>query len=76
MAVDRYLAVCHPVGSITLRNMRNTIGALLIINAVIFISQVPVAKIHGIYEYDFIIETRSTCAIITIATGEASITEV
>ncbi|TMS36623.1 hypothetical protein L596_003747 [Steinernema carpocapsae] len=37
--------------------------------------QVPVAKIHDIYEYQFIIESRSTCAIVNIAKGEASVAE-
>ncbi|VDM44752.1 unnamed protein product [Toxocara canis] len=75
MAADRFLAVCYPVESMTLRNTSNTAVALAVIYTAIIISQIPVANIHDIYEYDFIIETRSTCAIVRIATGEASITE-
>ncbi|VDK43835.1 unnamed protein product [Anisakis simplex] len=75
MAADRFLAVCYPVESMTLRNTSNTTVTLAIVYTAIVLSQIPVASIHDIYVYDFIIETRSTCAIVRIATGEASITE-
>lgn len=76
MAADRFLAVCFPVESMTLRNTSNTTVALAITYTAIVLSQIPVAQIHDIYEYDFIVETRSTCAIVRIATAEASVTEV
>uniref|UniRef100_A0A1I7ZVJ8 G_PROTEIN_RECEP_F1_2 domain-containing protein n=1 Tax=Steinernema glaseri TaxID=37863 RepID=A0A1I7ZVJ8_9BILA len=75
MAVDRFLAVCYPVESMTLRSTRNTLILLTITYTVILISQIPVAKIHDIYEYQFIIESRSTCAIVDIAKGEATVAE-
>ncbi|CAI2356587.1 unnamed protein product [Caenorhabditis sp. 36 PRJEB53466] len=72
MALDRYLAVVYPVESMTLRTPRNTVIALAIIYIIIIASQIPVGRMHGIYVYDFIMEKRSTCAILTIATAEAS----
>lgn len=38
--------------------------------------KIPVGRMHGIYVYDFIMEKRSTCAILTIATAEATPTMV
>uniref|UniRef100_A0A1I7SYG0 G_PROTEIN_RECEP_F1_2 domain-containing protein n=1 Tax=Caenorhabditis tropicalis TaxID=1561998 RepID=A0A1I7SYG0_9PELO len=72
MALDRYLAVVYPVESMTLRTPRNTVIALCIIYILIIASQIPVGRMHGIYVYDFILEKRSTCAILKIATAEAT----
>eukprot|EP00081_Caenorhabditis_elegans_P026388 NP_509896.1 Galanin-like G-protein coupled receptor npr-9 [Caenorhabditis elegans] len=72
MALDRYLAVVYPVESMTLRTPRNTVIALCFIYIIIIASQIPVGRMHGIYVYDFIMEKRSTCAILTIATAEAT----
>uniref|UniRef100_A0A8R1DZ42 G_PROTEIN_RECEP_F1_2 domain-containing protein n=1 Tax=Caenorhabditis japonica TaxID=281687 RepID=A0A8R1DZ42_CAEJA len=72
MALDRYLAVVYPVKSMTLRTPRNTVIASAIIYAVIVMTQIPVGRMHGIYVYDFIMEKRSTCAILSIATAEAT----
>ncbi|VDN39427.1 unnamed protein product, partial [Gongylonema pulchrum] len=57
MALDRFLAVCFPVNSMTLRNTVNTVITISIVYAFILISQIPIASIHDIYTYDFIIET-------------------
>uniref|UniRef100_A0A0N4ZXS0 G_PROTEIN_RECEP_F1_2 domain-containing protein n=1 Tax=Parastrongyloides trichosuri TaxID=131310 RepID=A0A0N4ZXS0_PARTI len=75
MAGDRYLAVCHPVCSISIRNSKNAFLSLIIINFIILISQIHVAAGHGIYDYKLIIENRSTCAMERIAYGTASIAE-
>ncbi|CAP35041.2 Protein CBR-NPR-9 [Caenorhabditis briggsae] len=72
MALDRFLAVVYPVESITVRTPRNTMIALFILYTIIVCSQIPVGRMHGIYVYDFILEKRSTCAILTIATAEAT----
>ncbi|CAI5456088.1 unnamed protein product [Caenorhabditis angaria] len=72
MAVDRYMAVVYPVESITLRTPKNTMIALIVVYAIIIASQIPVGNMHGIYTYLFIWEERSACAILSIATGEAS----
>ncbi|EPB79356.1 7 transmembrane receptor [Ancylostoma ceylanicum] len=64
MALDRYLAVVYPVDSLTLRSPRNTIIALVVVYTIIVATQIPVGLMHGIYSYDFIIEKRSTCAIV------------
>ncbi|KAF8356256.1 npr-9 [Pristionchus pacificus] len=36
---------------------------------------IPVAFLHGIYTYEFLIETRSACAYVSIVTEQASKTE-
>lgn len=59
----------------TLRSTANTVITILIVYTIILISQIPIASIHDIYVYEFIIETRSTCAVIKIARGEATIFE-
>uniref|UniRef100_A0A0K0EVN2 KiSS-1 receptor (inferred by orthology to a human protein) n=1 Tax=Strongyloides venezuelensis TaxID=75913 RepID=A0A0K0EVN2_STRVS len=75
MALDRYLAVCHPVSSISIRNSKNALYALILTYSIILISQIHVARGHGIYHYNFIFENRSTCAMEKIAYGTASLTE-
>ncbi|CAB3399461.1 unnamed protein product [Caenorhabditis bovis] len=72
MAFDRYLAVVYPVESMTLRTPKNTMIALVVVYIIIMASQIPVGRMHGIYEYNFIMEQRSTCAILSIATETAS----
>lgn len=89
MAADRFLAVCFPVDSMTLRNTTNTLVVMIVIYALILASQVmqiggsaewdlkiPVGLMHGIYDYDFIVEHRSSCAIVSIAKNEATVTQV
>uniref|UniRef100_A0A8L8JIW5 G_PROTEIN_RECEP_F1_2 domain-containing protein n=1 Tax=Heligmosomoides polygyrus TaxID=6339 RepID=A0A8L8JIW5_HELPZ len=73
MALDRYLAVVYPVDSLTLRSPKNTIIALVVVYTIIVATQIPVGLMHGIYTYDFIIEERSTCAIVSIATNNATL---
>ncbi|CEF71599.1 KiSS-1 receptor [Strongyloides ratti] len=75
MAVDRYLAVCYPIRSISIRNSRNALLTLIIIYSIILISQIHIASGHGIYHYNFIFENRSTCAMERIAYGTASLIE-
>ncbi|VDN04856.1 unnamed protein product [Thelazia callipaeda] len=72
MALDRFLAVCFPVSSMTLRSPMNTMTTILVVYTVILISQIPIAIVHDIFVYDFIIEKRSTCAVISIANGKAT----
>ncbi len=73
MAGDRFLAVCYPVESMTLRNPMNTTIALAITYVIILISQIPIAQIHDVYAYTFVVEERSACAIVAIAKGEATV---
>uniref|UniRef100_A0A7E4VH72 G_PROTEIN_RECEP_F1_2 domain-containing protein n=1 Tax=Panagrellus redivivus TaxID=6233 RepID=A0A7E4VH72_PANRE len=75
MAADRFLAVCYPVESMTLRNPANTCIALIIVYTIILLSQIQVGKIHDVYNYTFVIENRSACSIVSIAKGEATVTE-
>uniref|UniRef100_A0A914EAS7 G-protein coupled receptors family 1 profile domain-containing protein n=1 Tax=Acrobeloides nanus TaxID=290746 RepID=A0A914EAS7_9BILA len=75
MAADRFLAVCYPVESMTLRTPKYTAITLLITYTLIMISQIPVARIHDVYNYNFVVENRSACAIVSIAQGEASVAE-
>uniref|UniRef100_A0AC35U8P1 G_PROTEIN_RECEP_F1_2 domain-containing protein n=1 Tax=Rhabditophanes sp. KR3021 TaxID=114890 RepID=A0AC35U8P1_9BILA len=75
MAGDRFLAVCFPVGSMSIRNSKNATMALMIMYTVILLSQIHVAAGHNIYHYFFIIENRSTCAMEKIAMGTATVFE-
>uniref|UniRef100_A0A0K0EAR8 G_PROTEIN_RECEP_F1_2 domain-containing protein n=2 Tax=Strongyloides stercoralis TaxID=6248 RepID=A0A0K0EAR8_STRER len=75
MACDRYLAVCFPIWSISIRNSKNAFLALIITYSIILISQIHVASGHGIYHYNFIFENRSTCGMEKIAYGTASLIE-
>lgn len=43
MAVDRYLAVVHPVSSMTLRTPKNTLITLIVVYLIIMASQVRIA---------------------------------
>ncbi|OQV18388.1 Allatostatin-A receptor [Hypsibius exemplaris] len=47
MSVDRYLAVVHPISSMTLRTERNTYLALAIQWIVIMCSNIPLIIVHG-----------------------------
>jgi hypothetical protein len=76
MAGDRFLAVCFPVESMTLRTPRNTMIVLAAVYSVILVSQVQVGRIHQVYEYMFFMEERSSCSIVSIAKGEATVAEV
>lgn len=51
MAADRFLAVCYPVESMTLRTPINTAITLLITYTLILISQIQVARIHDVYRF-------------------------
>ncbi|CAK5096497.1 unnamed protein product [Meloidogyne enterolobii] len=75
MAADRFLAVVFPVESMTLRTPKNTFFVLLIVYAVILLSQIQVGRIHGVYSYTFIMEQRSACSIVSIAQGLATVAE-
>lgn len=76
MAADRFLAVCYPVESMTLRSPKNTSIVLAVTYTIILISQIQVGRIHDVYNYTFIVEERSTCSIVSIAKGEATVLEV
>ncbi|CAJ0575105.1 unnamed protein product, partial [Mesorhabditis spiculigera] len=75
MALDRFLAVCFPVDSMTLRSTRNTVIVMMIVYAIIFVSQIPIGLMHGIFYYEFIVENRSTCAIVSIADNSATVAQ-
>ncbi|CAJ0938449.1 unnamed protein product, partial [Mesorhabditis belari] len=46
-----------------------------IVYAIILVSQIPIGLMHGIFHYEFIIENRSTCAIVSIADNSATIAQ-
>ncbi|KAH7703544.1 CBN-NPR-9 protein [Aphelenchoides avenae] len=75
MAADRFLAVCYPVESMTLRSPKNTSIVLAVTYTIILLSQIQVGRIHDVYNYTFIVEERSTCSIVSIAKGEATVLE-
>uniref|UniRef100_A0A914UYI7 G-protein coupled receptors family 1 profile domain-containing protein n=1 Tax=Plectus sambesii TaxID=2011161 RepID=A0A914UYI7_9BILA len=75
MALDRFLAVVFPIQSMTLRSMRNTTVSLVVLYTLIAVSQTPVGLSYGVFTYSFIKEQRSTCAILAIATKNATVHE-
>ncbi len=61
MSLDRYLAVVHPISSMTLRTERNTVVVIVLCWIVILLGNIPVMLQHGVIEYDFNGEARSAC---------------
>ena len=61
MSLDRYLAVVHPISSMTLRTERNTILVILLSWAVIFLCNTPIIFQFNVITYRFAGENRSAC---------------
>ena len=61
MSFDRYLAVVHPISSMTLRTERNTVVVIVLCWIVILISNIPLIFQYGVIEYQFYNEMRSAC---------------
>ena len=61
MSFDRYLAVVHPINSMTLRTERNTVVVIVLCWIVILFSNIPLIFQYGVIEYLFNGEMRSAC---------------
>lgn len=68
MSLDRYLAVVHPVNSITVRTEHNTIAMLVVMWLVICLVNTPNWLEHGLVPYQFDMEQRSECVNLPIYT--------
>jgi len=49
MSLDRYLAVVHPITSMTIRNVRNTSIALAVAWAIIVVANAPMLAVFQVY---------------------------
>ncbi|XP_023234664.1 allatostatin-A receptor-like [Centruroides sculpturatus] len=61
MSLDRFLAVVHPITSISLRTERNALIAIFLVWIVILLSCVPALKAHGEFNYMFAHAEYSMC---------------
>ncbi len=61
MSLDRYLAVVHPISSMTIRNDRNAYILILLSWFIICFSNIPVILQYEAYIYTWAGEERSTC---------------
>ena len=65
MSFDRYLAVVHPISSMTLRTERNTVVVIVLCWIVILFCNIPLIFQYGVIEYIFNGELRSACINLT-----------
>ena len=66
MSLDRYLAVVHPIRSMTIRNVKNCTIVIIILWVIICCANVPVYIINDVYSYNFYEEVRSACMSMVI----------
>ncbi|KAL4240627.1 Galanin-like G-protein coupled receptor npr-9 [Mactra antiquata] len=61
MSLDRYLAVVHPISSMSIRNQTNTVRILIVLWLIILGGNAPLLHNHVVFAYDYYGELRSTC---------------
>lgn len=61
MSLDRYLAVVHPIRSMTIRTVNHSILAVVLTWGVILVANVPIAFQFGIFNYTFCDDERRKC---------------
>lgn len=61
MSLDRFLAVVHPISSMSIRTQRNTYIVVIITWVIILVGHIPLLLQYGIFEYRYYGEDRSTC---------------
>ena len=75
MSLDRYLAVVHPIRSMTIRTERNAYMFIILSWALIFVLNIPVLISYEVVVYNYGRENRSACVnpklIIDIHTGRS-----
>lgn len=59
MSLDRYLAVVHPIGSMSIRTAKNAYIAIILIWLFITIACLPAIQLHTIVKYHNIEKTTS-----------------
>lgn len=64
MSLDRFLAVVHPIVSMSIRTEKNALTAILITWAVILILAVPVLYRHGEVTYTYSSEEHTVCVFL------------
>lgn len=61
MSLDRYLAVVHPISSMSYRTQMNTVWILLALWGIVLGGHVPLLFQHDVISYDYYGEFRSAC---------------
>ena len=61
IALNRYLAVVHPLASIKYRTRRNTYCFLIVVWLVVICGNIPLLLQYNVQNYTLIIEHRSVC---------------
>ncbi|KAG8192264.1 hypothetical protein JTE90_014120 [Oedothorax gibbosus] len=64
MSLDRFLAVVHPVTSMSIRTERNAYFAISLMWIVIFICCIPALQAHGELYYEFAYTQYSVCVFL------------
>lgn len=64
MSLDRFLAVVHPITSMSIRTERNTILAIALTWVFILITCVPVMLAHGEVTYPYAFSQHSVCVFL------------
>ncbi|XP_026468968.1 allatostatin-A receptor-like [Ctenocephalides felis] len=67
MSLDRFLAVVHPIASMSVRNERYALRAILLTWTVILTTAIPVALSHGEVRYSYGNEGYSSCVFLESA---------
>jgi len=66
MALDRYLAIVHPVNSRSLRTQRNTVVVVGLMWVVVSVANYPLFSQHDVINYSFAGQNRSLCINVNI----------
>ncbi|KAI5728139.1 hypothetical protein M8J77_012084 [Diaphorina citri] len=66
MSLDRFLAVVHPIASMSVRTERNALKAILITWIVIVLAAVPVFNMHGEVSYTYASELHTACVFLDL----------
>nr|AJA32745.1 FGLa/AST receptor [Rhodnius prolixus] len=61
MSLDRFLAVVHPIASMSIRTEKNAISAILVTWIVIVISNIPVFLCHGEVTFNYSSSEHTVC---------------
>jgi len=69
MSLDRYLAVVHPIRSLTLRTQRNALIAVVTATAVICVVNLPTLPDYGLLLHHYGGEDRVACINMRLLDG-------
>ena len=62
MSLDRYLAVVHPIWSMTLRTPRNATIAVVSATSLVCLGNLAMFQDHDLIQYEWNGENRTVCA--------------